>query len=104
VSDSKAVPACAAAAELGDVVRVVSTAGLSPMQASAEAVLAVDPLRHHPSALDVAERVVRDHRRGIAAGDSATTDKAPQTVAAVGRLARDDDHRYLATAQLADRP
>jgi NAD(P)-dependent dehydrogenase (short-subunit alcohol dehydrogenase family) len=43
VSDLKAVHALAhAAADLGDVTAVVSTAGVSPVQASAQAVLAVD--------------------------------------------------------------
>jgi NAD(P)-dependent dehydrogenase (short-subunit alcohol dehydrogenase family) len=43
VSDRASVHALAqAAAGLGDVVQVVSTAGVSPVQASAEAVLAVD--------------------------------------------------------------
>src|SRR4051794_41816885 len=43
VSDAASVRALAqAAAGLGDVVQVVSTAGVSPVQAPAEAVLAVD--------------------------------------------------------------
>jgi NADP-dependent 3-hydroxy acid dehydrogenase YdfG len=43
VSDRKAVHALAqAAAGLGDVVAVASTAGVSPVQASTQAVLAVD--------------------------------------------------------------
>src|SRR4051794_28317757 len=43
VSDAESVRALAqAAAGLGDVVQVVSTAGVSPVQAPAEAVLAVD--------------------------------------------------------------
>jgi NAD(P)-dependent dehydrogenase (short-subunit alcohol dehydrogenase family) len=43
VSDRKSVHTLAqAAADLGDVVHVASTAGLSPVQASAQAVLAVD--------------------------------------------------------------
>jgi hypothetical protein len=43
VSDRKAVHALAqAAADLGDVIAVVSTAGVSPVQAPAQAVLAVD--------------------------------------------------------------
>ncbi|MEX5720846.1 SDR family NAD(P)-dependent oxidoreductase [Geodermatophilus maliterrae] len=43
VSDRASVHALArAAADLGDVVQVVSTAGVSPVQAPAEAVLAVD--------------------------------------------------------------
>lgn len=43
VSDRESVHALArAAADLGDVVQVVNTAGLSPVQASAQAVLAVD--------------------------------------------------------------
>jgi NAD(P)-dependent dehydrogenase (short-subunit alcohol dehydrogenase family) len=43
VSDRKAVHALAqTAADLGNVVAVVSTAGVSPVQASAQAVLAVD--------------------------------------------------------------
>ena len=43
VSDAASVRALAqAAAELGDVVQVISTAGVSPVQAPAQAVLAVD--------------------------------------------------------------
>ena len=43
VSDAESVRALAqAAAELGDVVQVISTAGVSPVQAPAQAVLAVD--------------------------------------------------------------
>src|SRR4051812_7446495 len=43
VSDAESVRALAqAAAGLGDVVQVISTAGVSPVQAPAEAVLAVD--------------------------------------------------------------
>jgi NAD(P)-dependent dehydrogenase (short-subunit alcohol dehydrogenase family) len=42
VSDAESVRTLAQAAGLGDVVKVVSTAGVSPVQAPAEAVLAVD--------------------------------------------------------------